>query len=77
MTVNILFFGQLTDITGTVSVTMDGINDTAMLTETLAKIYPGLVGSKYVLAINNEQVTENTILTDDCTVALLPPFSGG
>jgi len=77
MKIKILFFGQLTDITGVDSITMDGINDTAMLTDTLNKIYPGLVDSNYVLAINNEQVTENTMLTDNSTIALLPPFSGG
>ncbi|MEO6721653.1 MAG: MoaD/ThiS family protein [Ferruginibacter sp.] len=77
MKINILFFGQLTDITGIGSITMDGVNDTAMLTEQLARIYPELETTKYVLAINNEQVTENTILTGNCTVALLPPFSGG
>jgi sulfur-carrier protein len=77
MKIKILFFGQLTDITGVDSITMDGINDTAMLKDTLEKIYPDLADSNYVLAIDNEQVTTNVLLTDNCTIALLPPFSGG
>ena len=77
MKINILFFGQLTDIAGVGSITMDGITDTKMLTDVLVKIYPELNETKYALSVNNEVVTDNTILTENCTVALLPPFSGG
>ena len=77
MKINILFFGQLTDIAGVGSITMDGITDTEMLTNALVKIYPELNETNYVLSVNNEVVTDNTILTENCTVALLPPFSGG
>ena len=77
MKINILFFGQLTDIAGVGSITMDGITDTEMLTNALVKIYPELNETNYALSVNNEVVTDNTILTENCTVALLPPFSGG
>ena len=77
MKINILFFGQLTDIAGVGSITMDGITDTEMLTGVLGKIYPELNETKYAVSVNNEVVTDNTILTENCTVALLPPFSGG
>ena len=77
MKINILFFGQLTDIAGVGSITMDGITNTEMLTNMLVKIYPELNETKYALSVNNQVVTDNTILTENCTVALLPPFSGG
>ena len=77
MEINILFFGQLIDISGVGSITMDGITDTDMLTEMLGKMYPELNETKYAVSVNNEVITDNTILTENCTVALLPPFSGG
>jgi molybdopterin synthase sulfur carrier subunit len=48
-----------------------------MLTGVLGKIYPELNEIKYAVSVNNEVITDNTILTENCTVALLPPFSGG
>ena len=77
MKINILFFGQLTDITGTDSIEVKDLKDTNELMLFLNNSYPALEHSKYVLAVNTDVVSENTLLTSDCTVALLPPFSGG
>lgn len=77
MKVNLRLFGQLTDITGTDSLTIEGVADTSTLMKTLCGDYPALTHSKYIIAIDKKVITENTLLTDNCTVALLPPFSGG
>ena len=77
MKVNILFFGQLTDVTDTTNLVLEDINDTSMLIQQLYKTYPALITKKYVIAVDSKVVEENTLLTDNCTVALLPPFSGG
>lgn len=77
MEISILLFGQLTDITGTDTVTLENIVDTDHLISTLHETYPALVLSKYVIAVNKKVISENTILLNNCTVALLPPFSGG
>ncbi|MEO6230029.1 MAG: MoaD/ThiS family protein [Ferruginibacter sp.] len=77
MKVNILFFGQLTDVTGTTNLVLEDINDTSMLIQQLHTTYPDLLTKKYVIAVNATVAEENTLLTDNCTVALLPPFSGG
>ncbi len=77
MKINIIIFGQLTDITGTGSVTVEEVMDTDSLQATLCKTYPGLMNSKYVIAVDKNIIAENTPLTNNCTVALLPPFSGG
>lgn len=77
MKVNILFFGQLTDVTGTTTLVLENIIDTKSLAAKLQQAYPGLDAKKYIIAVNSNQVTENTLLSDNCTVALLPPFSGG
>jgi molybdopterin converting factor small subunit len=43
----------------------------------LNKLYPALADKKYVVAVDKQDVTTNTVLTNNNTVALLPPFSGG
>ncbi len=77
MKVNIILFGQLTDISLTDTITLEGIGDTDHVIETLQKTYPALANSKYIIAVDKKVISENTLLTNNCTVALLPPFSGG
>ena len=77
MKINILLFGRLTDITGKDAFTLQDISDTDQLTKTLHQAYPQLAEANYILAVDKNVVATNTALTNDCTVALLPPFSGG
>ena len=76
MPINIIIFGQLTDITGS-SLSLENVIDTNTLVKQLHTLYPRLVDTKYAIAVNKIVVNENTVLNEDCTVALLPPFSGG
>ena len=76
MKINIIIFGQLRDLLGE-NIMMNNIADTDGLIKAVAERYPALHDSKYMLAVNKKLVTGNTLLTDNCTVALLPPFSGG
>jgi sulfur-carrier protein len=39
--------------------------------------YPALASEKFVIAVDKKTIATNTALMDHCTVALLPPFSGG
>ena len=76
MQINIILFGQLCEVLGE-SLVLNDIADTNNLQSVLNNKYPALNHSKYVMAVNKKLVTENTVLTQNCTVALLPPFSGG
>ena len=76
MPVNIIIFGRLTDIAGS-SLALENIPDTNSLVKELHSLYPALADSKYVVAVNKKVVNENTTLSDNSIVALLPPFSGG
>lgn len=76
MQVNLIIFGQLCEILGE-SLVLNDIADTNNLIAALNKKYPELINSKYIIAVEKKTVTGNTILTEHCTVALLPPFSGG
>ncbi|MBY0346731.1 MAG: MoaD/ThiS family protein [Hydrotalea flava] len=73
----ILFFGNLIDITRQPKELIEGVADTAALKQLLEKKYQPLQTAKYFIAVNGKMVQENTILNKGDTVALMPPFSGG
>lgn len=76
MTVQVLFFGKLVDIAGS-SLVINNVASTDELLDQLRLQFPALAAEKYIVAVDKKTITENTSLTDNCTVALLPPFSGG
>ena len=75
--IKILFFGQLVDITGIKELTVENVIDTDTVQTILCQQFPALGQSKYIIAVNQEMISENKRLTDNSIVALLPPFSGG
>jgi len=75
--IEVIFFGQLTDSTGVSSVLVEDVANTETLIHLIKSRYPSLESSKYMVAVNNTMVTENTILTPGSKVAFMPPFSGG
>jgi sulfur-carrier protein len=77
MAIDILFFGQLSDITGTAQLSLDGVADTDMVVQHLQQQYPALATAKFVVAVNKNVIQQNTEITDGSIIALLPPFSGG
>jgi sulfur-carrier protein len=77
MQVQIMFFGQLTDITGTPELILYDIPDTDTLQKTLYELYPALAHTKYAIVMNKKTIQGNSILSGDTSIALLPPFSGG
>ncbi len=77
MAVKIKIFGQLTDIVKSHELTLNDIADTNSLVSELNKRFPTLSASRYIMAVNKQTITANTVLDNDSIVALLPPFSGG
>ena len=76
MSLKIILFGKLADIAGG-PVSVENVADTDSLVNVLHRNYPAIAKSKYVIAVDKQVITENTILTKKSMVALLPPFSGG
>jgi sulfur-carrier protein len=76
-TMNIMVFGQLVDITGAPSVTINDVADTEMLLQELYVRFPLLQEKKFLLALNQEIITEKKEIGAQAQLALLPPFSGG
>lgn len=74
---NIIVFGQLTDITGSGTLVLNDIADIDALVKELNRKYPNLASAKYMIAVDKKVVTENVFINEDNTIALMPPFSGG
>lgn len=77
MEINVLVFGQIADITGEERLKISGITNTVELKQLLHKKYPQLEALEYSIAVNKKIIQENSLLQNEDTVALLPPFSGG
>ena len=77
MNVNILIFGQLTDITGTSVVSINHVADTDLLLNKLYTQYPLLKEKKFLIAVDNQIIHKKTEIGEQVKIALLPPFSGG
>jgi len=76
MNMHIILFGRLVDIAGS-SVFVKDVADTDSLINALHNTYPALAQVKYVIAVDKQVITSNTLLNEKSVVALLPPFSGG
>ena len=77
MKVEVLIFGQLTDITGLPKIVVEDVRDTKQFMERMHELYPALNDATYIIAVNKNIISENTILENNNIIALLPPFSGG
>jgi molybdopterin synthase sulfur carrier subunit len=75
MTIKIIAFGQIAEITGK-EFFVDA-NDMDNLKFVLNIQFPALAEKKYAVAVNKKLVSDNVILTENDTVALMPPYSGG
>ena len=75
----ILFFGQLSEITGLSHLMQDNpaLKDIDSLKEYLFLKYPGLKAYNFRISVNGEIHDGNTSIKPDDEIALLPPFAGG
>ncbi|MGN6490493.1 MAG: MoaD/ThiS family protein [Agriterribacter sp.] len=73
----VMFFGQLKEIAGNSFLQVENVRDTNELRLKLQSLFPRMAEMKYAIAVNKKIVSTNTIITQESTVALLPPFSGG
>ncbi|RYG05129.1 MAG: MoaD/ThiS family protein [Chitinophagaceae bacterium] len=77
MSIKVLFFGQLAEISGTDVLETEVRTDTAALKRFLETEFPGLQQMVFNIAVNSEIIETQAQLQAGDTVALLPPFSGG
>ncbi len=77
MQVEVMLFGQLTDITGQEKIIISNVSDTNELVRALEEQCPAMTGIKYVIAADKKVINANTVINEKTALALLPPFSGG
>lgn len=77
MSIQVMLFGQLTDITGTNFLEIEGVEDTQSLQQKIHTLFPALAAASYRIAVDKILVNGNTDLPAGASVALLPQFSGG
>lgn len=77
MKIEILFFGQLTDKTGCTNMQLDNPGTIDLLKEQLFSKFPALKNASFTIALNNQLVLEDQTISENSTIAFMPPFSGG
>ncbi len=79
MQVNVLFFGIVADLLGTESLKMDFSGKNILeFKEALALNHPVLQSyTNYAIAINEHYATDEKLVTEGDTLAIIPPVSGG
>lgn len=77
MSIQIKFFGPLTDVVGSSGLEMTGITDTESLRKKILSEFPGLSKYSFKIAVGKKMVNGNIVLNSGDEVALLPPFAGG
>ncbi|PWS29969.1 MoaD/ThiS family protein [Pedobacter paludis] len=77
MEIELLSFGKIAEFITIKKLSIDGISDTDGLKKYLEDKFPQLSEIKYKLAVDKQIIQKNRIITDQATVAIMPPFSGG
>lgn len=77
MSIKLILFGQLAEVTGKQHMQIDEIQDTDSLIHKLKTDFPKLQNFKFLISVDRKIIKENTKLQTGTEVALLPPFAGG
>ncbi len=77
MKIELIIFGKIAEFINNQNIEVDGIADTDAFKQYLENQFPALKNMKYKLALNKNIIQENTEITNNATIAIMPPFSGG
>jgi sulfur-carrier protein len=77
MEIEIISFGKIAEFIESQKIEIAGINNTDELKAHLEASFPSLKTMKYKLALNKHIVQHNSDISNNDTVAIMPPFSGG
>ncbi len=77
MQVKLVSFGNIKEIVGEDAQWEIDVANTDELNLFLHHRFPELRQMKYRIAVNEQIIQSNSLLYNNVTVALLPPFSGG
>jgi molybdopterin converting factor small subunit len=74
--VKVLYFGAAQEITGKSAEELYA-GDTATLRRAILERYPAMSAVSYRIAVNRSLIREESVLSENDVVAILPPFQGG
>ena len=77
MEIKVLFFGVLTDVTGTNIKNYRDVKSIADLKLRIQDDYPEVVHYSFRISLNNVLIDSDRLLNDGDEIALMPPFAGG
>ncbi len=77
MQVKVLFFGVLSEVTGTDCKYYREVKSINELRHKIMDEYPGIEHYSFRISLNNELIDEDRGIADNDEVALMPPFAGG
>jgi len=77
MEIKVLFFGVLTEITGTNCKHYQDIKSLGELKIRIQDDFPEIVHYNYLVSLNSEIINSDLIINDGDEVAFMPPFAGG
>lgn len=77
MKVKVLFFGVLSELTGTDMKHYNNVKSVGELKILIQDDYPEVAHYNFRISVNNEIINNDPLLNDGDEVALMPPFAGG
>ena len=77
MEIQLISFGKIAEFLENQHMEVSDINNTDQLKHYLESSFPQLATMKYKVAVNKILVQENTLIKNNDSVAIMPPFSGG
>lgn len=75
--VTIQLFGVLSELTNQTVFSLEHVNNTNEIIRKLETDFPSITKHKYIIAVNNKVIKENTSLNNSDKIAIMPPYSGG
>jgi sulfur-carrier protein len=77
MKVKVLFFGVLSEVTGTGIKIYEDVKSAEHLKQRVADEFPEIVHYKFRISLNDSFINEDAMLKDGDEIAFIPPFAGG
>lgn len=77
MEIQIISFGKISEFIAHQKIEISDIRNTDELKAYLETSFPLLSNMKYKLSLNKDIVQENTAISNQDTIGIMPPFSGG
>ncbi|WP_316822914.1 MoaD/ThiS family protein [Pedobacter gandavensis] len=77
MEIELISFGKISEFIPRQKIDITGVSDIDALKIYLERTFPQISTLKYKLALNQNLIQHNTLISGNEVIAIMPPFSGG